>query len=321
MGRATVMLGVSLLVQTAASLGNSSIGPLAPVLGRDLALSAAQFGLIITAFSLGAISTLLLAATAADRWGPRRLFLAGPALIAIGLVAASAATSFELLLAFMAVAGIGNGIALPPTTRAVMEWFGPANRGSAMSIKQTGLPLAGFIVAIAVPLGVSQAGWRGSLRLIGIITVICGVLAFAIYRDAPGGHAPETRRSGGLAELIRDPRLLAVGGFAALMAGIQLSLVGFLVLYLHRALGYPLVLAGEMLALAQVSGVVARVVSGVLSDRLFGARREPVLVLMAAAAIVGSAVLTFAPANTPLPLVALVMVLLGFRRSAGAESR
>lgn len=306
------MLGLSLLVQTAASLGNTSIGPLAPVLGRDLALSSAQLGLIVTAFYVGAIGVLLFAATAADRWGPRRLFLAGPALIAAGLLAASRAPSFGQLLLFMAVAGVGNGIALPPTTRAVMEWFGPAARGSAMSIKQTGLPLAGLLVALAVPLGLGQVGWRGSLALIAAVTLLSGALAFALYRDAPGGHAPEVARGGGLATLARDPRLLAVTGFATVMSGIQLALVGFLVLYFHRALGYPLLLAGALLALAQVSGVVARIVSGVLSDRVFGARRQPVLVLMAGAAIAGNAALALAPADAPVPLVGAVMVLLGF---------
>ena len=306
------MLGLSLLVQTAASLGNTSIGPLAPALGRDLALSSAQLGLIVTAFYLGAIGVLLFAATAADRWGPRRLFLAGPALIAVGLLAASRAPSFGQLLLFMAVAGIGNGIALPPTTRAVMEWFGPTSRGSAMSIKQTGLPLAGLLVALAVPLGLGSVGWRGSLALIAAITMVSGALAFALYRDAPGGHAPETARGGGLATLARDPRLLAVTGFATIMSGIQLALIGFLVLYFHRALGYPLLLAGGLLALAQVSGVVARIVSGVLSDRYFGARRQPVLVLMAGAAIAGSAALALAPTATPVVLVAGVMILLGF---------
>jgi MFS family permease len=306
------MLGLSLLVQTAASLGNTSIGPLAPALGRDLALSSAQLGLIVTAFYLGAIGVLLFAATAADRWGPRRLFLAGPALIAGGLLAASRAPSFGQLLVLMAVAGIGNGIALPPTTRAVMEWFGPTSRGSAMSIKQTGLPLAGLLVALAVPLGLGSVGWRGSLALIAATTMVSGALAFALYRDAPGGHAPETARGGGLATLARDPRLLAVTGFATIMSGIQLALIGFLVLYFHRALGYPLLLAGGLLALAQVSGVVARIVSGVLSDRLFGARRQPVLVLMAGAAIAGSAALALAPPAVPVVLVAGVMILLGF---------
>lgn len=311
-GRATLMLALSLLVQTAASLGNTSIGPLAPELRHDLTLSSAQLGLIVTAFYVGAIGILLFAATAADRWGPRRLFLAGPALIAAGLLAASSAPSFGLLLAFMALAGVGNGIALPPTTRAVMEWFGPASRGSAMSIKQTGLPLAGLLVALAVPLGLTRVGWRGSLVVIAAITLVSGALAFALYRDAPGGHAPEPPRTGGLAALARDPRLLAVTGFATIMSGIQLALVGFLVLFFHRSLGYPLLVAGGLLALAQVSGVVARIVSGVLSDRLFGARRQPVLVLMALAAIVGSAALTLLSPGTPVAVPALVMVLLGF---------
>ena len=39
--------------------------------------------MVVTAFYVGAIGVLLFAATAADRWGPRRLFLAGPALIAV----------------------------------------------------------------------------------------------------------------------------------------------------------------------------------------------------------------------------------------------
>lgn len=310
--QATLMLVLSLLVQTAASLGNTSIGPLAPDLGKDLVLSGAQVGLIVTAFYLGAIGVLLFAATAADRWGPRRLFLAGPALIAIGLLAASRAANFGLLLACMAIAGVGNGIALPPTTRAVMEWFGPASRGSAMSIKQTGLPLAGLLVAIGVPLGLGQVGWRGSLALIALVTLVSAAVAFVLYRDPPGEHAPEARRGGGLKVLARDPHLLAVTGFATVMSGIQLALIGFLVLYFHRSLGYPLLLAGELLALAQVSGVVARIVSGVLSDRVFGARRQPVLVLMAAIAVGGDLALAAAPQGTPVLVMAAILVLLGF---------
>ena len=45
------MLGLSLHLQTAASLGNPSIGPLAPALGHDLALSSAQLGLIALGFA------------------------------------------------------------------------------------------------------------------------------------------------------------------------------------------------------------------------------------------------------------------------------
>lgn len=306
------MLGVSLLVQTAASLGNTSIGPLAPALGHDLLLSAGRLGLVVTAFYLGAIGVLLIAATVADRWGPRRLFLAGPALIAGGLLGASRARTFAELLAWMAVAGIGNGIALPPTTRAVMDWFGARNRGSAMSIKQTGLPLAGFIVAIAVPVGLVRIGWRGSLGAIAAVTLVSALVAFFLYADPPWQHAAESAGGGSLGTLARDPRLLAVAGFALVMSGIQLSLVGFLVLFLTRALGYPLLLAGELLALAQISGVLARVLSGVLSDRLFGARRQPVLVLMAVIAVVGDAVLAAVPRGTPAPAIALILVLLGF---------
>lgn len=311
-GRAGLMLAVSLLVQTAASLGNTSIGPLAPALGRDLVLTAGRLGLVVTAFYLGAIGVLLVAATAADRWGPRRLFLAGPVLIAGGLLGASQARTFEELLAWMAVAGIGNGIALPPTTRAVMDWFGTRNRGSAMSIKQTGLPLAGFIVAITVPIGLVRVGWRGSLSALALLTLVSALVAFFLYADPPWQHPAESAGGGSLRTLARDRRLLAVAAFATVMSGIQLSLVGFLVLFLNRGLGYPLLLAGELLALAQISGVVARVLSGVLSDRLFGARRQPVLVLMAVIAVAGDLALAISPRGAPAPAIAAILVLLGF---------
>ena len=307
------MLGLSLLVQTAASLGNTSVGPLAPALERDLVLSGSQLGLIVTAFYLGAIGILLPAATAADRRGPRELFLVGPAIIAVGLAVAALAPGFGWLLAGMVLAGFGNGIALPPTTRAVMEWFGPASRGSAMSIKQSGLALAGFLVAIAVPIALSHTSWRGILAAIAAVTLVSGALAFAFYRDPrPRYDAKGPPRRGRLAALARDRRLLAVAGFATLMSGIQLALIGFCVLFFHSALGYSLLLAGGLLALAQISGVAARIVSGVLSDRLFGARRQPLLMLMAGAAAAGSLALSVAPAGTPIPVIAGVMVLLGF---------
>lgn len=306
------MLAISLLVQTAASLGNTSIGPLAPSLGRDLVISAGGLGLVVTAFYVGAIGVLLVAASAADRWGPRRLFLGGPVVIAGGLLGASHARTFEELLAWMALAGIGNGIALPPTTRAVMEWFGSRSRGAAMSIKQTGLPLAGFLVAIAVPIGLARIGWRGSFTVLALVTLASAVIAFGLYADPPWQQPAESSQGGSLRTLARDRRLLAIAAFATVMSGIQLSLVGFLVLFLSGGLGYPLPVAGELLALAQVSGVMARVLSGVLSDRFFGARRQPVLLLMAAIAVVGNVALAAAPRGASVAIVAAVLVLLGF---------
>jgi sugar phosphate permease len=127
-----VVLFASSLVQTTASFGNQAISPLAPFLLPDLGLNKSQLGLVLTAFYVGGIAIMTAAGWASDRLGVRRMFLVGLLGCGAPLLLASQAPGLAVLMAAMLLAGLGNGVALPSTTRAIVDWFPARHRGLAM---------------------------------------------------------------------------------------------------------------------------------------------------------------------------------------------
>lgn len=307
-----VVLLASLLVQTSASFGNQSISPLAPFLVDDLKLARTDVGVLVTATYIGASMVLGLAGNLSDRFGVRVLFLLGMTLAGTPLALASIAPGYAWLLLPMALYGIGNGFSLPPTTRAIVEWFPGKYSGVAMGIKQTGVALAGMICGLIVP-GLGQSfGWRGTLLIMGVWTVASGVLAWITYRDR-SHHDPITARAArpSFAAVLTNRSLLLLGGVSLLYAGVQLSLIGFLVLFLREKVGLGLAEAGALLALAQGGGVVGRIGWGLVSDTLLGGRRKIVIGLIGLLAAISMLVLAATGPETPRIVLVVTLAVAG----------
>src|SRR5205823_924613 len=96
-------------------------------------------------------STLVLWGIVADRIGERTVLAAGLTGCAGALVGASYTSSFPALIATLAAAGALGGGTQTASGRAVMSWFGPEERGLALGIRQTAVPLGGGIAAVALP--------------------------------------------------------------------------------------------------------------------------------------------------------------------------
>ncbi|MCC7371065.1 MAG: MFS transporter [Chloroflexi bacterium] len=307
-----VVLFASSLVQTSASFGNQSISPLAPFLVADLGLSKANIGSLVTATYIGATLVLVLAGSLSDRFGVRALFLIGMAMAGIPLAAASVAPSYLWLLVPMALYAVGNGFSLPPTTRAIVEWFPTNRRGVAMGVKQTGVALAGMICGLAVPPLGQAIGWRGTILVLGVMTVLSGVLAWVLFRDRPDDPSagPKPPRPGFLT-VARNRSLLLLSGVTFLYAGVQLSLAGFMVLFLTEKVGMGVTEAGAMLALAQAGGIVGRIGWGIVSDVLFGGRRKIVMAIFSVMAAVSSVVLSLTGPDTPRIVLLVTLAVAG----------
>jgi len=84
--------------------------------------------------------------------------------------------------------------------------------------------------------------------------------------------------------ILRNREIWLVSFCGLCCAWVEFALIGHLVLYLTEWLLVPVVMAGGMLALAEIAGALARPGSGLLSDRVFGGNRKSVLIIMAAIA-------------------------------------
>jgi MFS family permease len=271
---------------------------LAPALRTEYALTLPEVGLVIAAVNVGSVVTLLPWGLLADRIGERSVLAAGLTGASAGLVAAAFAPSFAVFIAAITVAGaLGAGVNAA-SGRAVMGWFEERQRGLALGIRQTAVPLGGMAAALALPPIAAAWGLRG-----GLVALACGCFVAALAGLSGLREAPETDEElSELAHPLKDARIWRLSIGSGLILGAQASILGFVVLFLHGERGLSTAEAGGILALIQLVGAALRVLSGRWSDHV-RARIAPLrqLALALAVSLVVTAALTEAPLAVLLP--------------------
>ena len=294
-GRARIIVLI-LTAQTVANVGPLGIPALASLIRADLGLTLAQAGSFLSAYYIGPALVSLPAGTLADRWGVKRMLVLGQVVIALGLLAASAATSYAAFTLLLVAAGFGYGMLNPTSTKAVMGWSPPARRATLVGLKQVGLPLGGMLGAALLPALALRLSWRTALGVAAALIAAGAVASLLGYRDPPDAPLPPATPGarGAIASVLtsRDLWLLSIA--TGVFAAMQTVWMSYLVLYLQGAIGLTLIAASRLLALAQFGGMTGRVLFGMLSDRLFGGSRRLPLVLAGA----GSTACSLAIAGT-----------------------
>jgi MFS transporter, ACS family, aldohexuronate transporter len=269
-----------LAAQTVANVGPLGIPALASLIRADLGLTLAQAGSFLSAYYIGPSLVSLPAGTLADRWGIKRMLVLGQSVIALGLLAASLATSFGAFTLLLIGAGVGYGMLNPTSTKAVMGWSPPAHRATLVGLKQVGLPLGGMLGAALLPALAVAAGWRTALVLSAALIAAGALASLLVYHDPPAtAPAPGPSTRGTIAAVLTSRDLWCLSLATGVFAAMQTVWMSYLVLYLQGAVGLTLLTASRLLALAQFGGMTGRVLFGMLSDRLFGGRRRLPLVL------------------------------------------
>ncbi len=307
------ILALIMAAQTMANVGPLGIPAIAPLIRDNLGLSTAQAGSFLSAYYIGPSLMSLPAGRMADRWGVARTMVLGQVVIALGLFAVGGSVSFMLLSVLMMLAGTGYGMLNPTTAKAVMIWFPRRHRATVVGLKQVGLPLGGAVGALVMPPLALSIGWRPAVALSASVIACLAVLTWALYRDPPGFEAETTRAGGGsLGEVLRNRDLWLLAISTLVFAGMQTVWMSYLVLYLRDVVAMPLVTAARVLVLAQLTGMVGRVVFGVLSDRFFGGRRRIVLVLAGLGSMACSLAIASTGPDTSPWLLAVLAIVFGF---------
>lgn len=238
---------------------------------------------MIAAPWVGPIGTLLPWGLLADRIGERRVLATGLGLCAALAVPIAFTSSFAAVVVLLGAAGGAGASVNSASGRAVMSWFDPGERGLALGIRQTSTPLGAAVAALTLP-GLERAGGlEAAFLFLAGFTFTGAIVGGAIVRDIPGGSgAGQARR------VLSDGRLWTIGASAGLYLVAQVSITGFLVLYLHDERDFSTQQAALVLALIQALAVVLRIAVGRWSDVL-GDRIRPLrLVGLAAFAMLAA---------------------------------
>lgn len=286
-------------------------------------LDNGALGLVLGALGFGVALSELPWGIAADRFGDRRVLLGGLiataamfALMVASIVpSAHAVPPLVRVVAAMCCVGLLGGSVNGSSGRAVMRWFGERERGLAMSIRQTAVPLGGGVGAALLPSLASHAGFAA---VYGALMLLCAGSAALTWRwlHEPPAAPSVTATRAGASQPPAAPRRspLASGRVWRIVLGIgalcapQFAVLTFATVFLHDFGRLGLAGISTAMVALQLGAMVMRVWSGRHTDR-HGNRRAYLRGSVCVAA--GSfALLAAATAGSPhVPLAAIVAIL------------
>ena len=261
------VLAAGTFAQAAFSTVAFAVAVLAPALREEYDLSLTEIGVVLAAEWIGLTFALLPWGFAVDRWGERWTLAGGLATCSLFLVGAAFAPGFGWLVVLLGLAGIAGGSVQSGSGRAVMRWFSARERGLALGVRQTAVPVGGAVAALVLP--VLETPRAGLLFVAGFVLV--GALAGAlVLRAGTEEHLDATD----VEITLRDRRLWLACWGSGLYLVAQVAMMGFVVLFLHDERGFSTGEAAAVFAAGQALAAGLRIAIGRWSDVL-GSRVRP----------------------------------------------
>ena len=252
----------AVLMRSGYQLDNASLGLVLGMMGLGIALSEVPWGLLT------------------DRWGDRPVLLGGLvgtafALAAMALWAAPAGghvSALPWLAAGLVLVGLLGGSVNGASGRAVMTWFADGERGLAMSIRQTAVPLGGAIGALLLPALALHGGFAAVYGALAVLCLVAAFLAWAWVHEPPlGGRppagAPAAGTQAGAGGPLRDRVVWRMVAGIGVLCAPQFAVLSFGTVFLHDFAQVGLATIAAAMALVQGGAMVVRVWSGRFTDR------------------------------------------------------
>ena len=206
--------------------------PLGPQFTKLFAISDAQFGLLVSAYTFAAGASGLLSSLYIDRFGRKKLLLTLYVLFALATLSCSLAPTYEALLIARVAAGTFGGV-LSSLSQTILGDVVPfERRGRAMGIVMSsfsaatvaGVPLSLFLAA--------HVSWHAPFVA---IAAVCGFLAVFAWRTLPPltDHLQRERPSAirGIVAVVSDTRHLWAFAFSALLMFAGFTVIPYLTIY------------------------------------------------------------------------------------------
>jgi sugar phosphate permease len=302
-----VILGAGTFAQSSFSAVSVGLPALAPALRAHYRLSLGETGVVLGAVGAGMLLTLLPWGLLADRVGERVVMSTGLAAAGGALIATAGTHGYLALVLLLALAGALGASVNAASGRAVMGWFGRRERGLALGIRQTSVPIGGAGAAASLPWLASAGGTRLAFVALGCGCLAAAAVAGALMREPP---CPQSQPLEGTGTPLHDPRMWLLAGGSSLYLVAQIAITNFVVLFLHQHRGLSPHAAAGVLAGINVLGIGARIGAGRWSDRV-RTRLRPLrlLGLVLTAGLGVAAALVDAPLGLLVPALVLAGVL------------
>jgi sugar phosphate permease len=252
-----------------------------------------------------------------DRFGPRRLMMAGILMAGVALIGLGAISALWMFYFFYLLNALGYVCGGPlPNQVLLSRWF-DRTRGTAMGVAYLGIGIGGALVPLIAAWLTSHLGWRGSLQSIGVLIMLIALpLAYFVKESPDNGTSDFRLQTPGLKPGAQSQALPSVSGvlrtpaFYLLAFGSMCSIAAVggtnqhLKLFLSLDRGYSQGDAARVISLVLACSIAGRLLMGWLADRM--AKKFVMLMIYSLVAASIPLLLASGASRSPLYLFAVV---------------
>ncbi|MCW2148379.1 MFS family permease [Bradyrhizobium elkanii] len=272
--RAWLRLVVAVVIGSLGSVGMWSVVVALPVVQTDFGATRGTASLAFTMVMLGFGLGQVVTGKISDRYGIVAAIGAGIGILGLGYVGAGYAPSIWAFILLHFAIGLSSAATFGPLMAEASHWF-ERYRGLAVAIAASGNYVGGTVWPPLVNFGMQSVGWRTTHIAIGIFTAISMLLALMVLRVLMGAA---TRRSHvnaappGVDLKLSTNALTAILSLASISCCVAMSMPQVHIVAYCGDLGYGVARGAEMLSLMLGFGIISRIGSGFLADRIGGIR-------------------------------------------------
>ena len=213
--------------------------PLGPQFTALFGISNAQFGLLVSAYTLSAGFSGLMAATYIDRFGRKQLLLGMYSLFGLATLACALAPDYAWLMVARVAAGLFGGVLSALSQTIVADVIPFERRGRAMSVVMTSFSVS---TVAGVPLGLFLAAhFNWHAPFVGIAALV-GLLSLAAWQTLPrlDAHLHHPERVSvwrGIGQVVAEPNHLKAFAVSGLMMFAAFTVIPYITIYLQSNAG------------------------------------------------------------------------------------
>lgn len=249
----------SIFLRTQYDFTTVVMGMIMGIMGLGIALSEIPWGLVT------------------DKLGDRRVLIIGLATTTMMLLLLSVASSSELffgnaalLAGGLLVTGIMGSSVNGSSGRAIMTWFRPEERGFAMSIRQTAVPMGYGLGAILYP---SLAFHYGMSAAYMLSAAMCGLALFLSWLWIRDPKLPEEVQAAQKVEgngkhPLASLHIWKIVAAIGILCAPQFAIMTFTAIFLYDVVNVNIVTISAILFTIQISAIPTRILSGKWTDRM-----------------------------------------------------